>query len=90
MSDFPYKKITKGELKLYKDQFIIGETKFDVTNIMSASPMSGRRLCFTYNGDNYQIKGDKRFNALQYALIFHRLDTKMHRENLDNYYNIDE
>lgn len=86
----PYKKITKGELKLYKDQFIIGETKFDVTNIMSASPMSGRRLCFTYNGDNYQIKGDKRFNALKYALIFHRLDTKMHRENLDNYYNIDE
>ena len=50
--------------------------------------MSGRKLCFTYGEDNYQIKGPKRFNALKYALIFHKLDTKMHRENTDNYYNI--
>ena len=85
----PFKKLDQGELTLYRDSLYIGKTKLDVTNIMSASPMSGTKLCFTYNGDNYQIKGDKRFNALKYALIFHRLDTKMHRENLDNYYNID-
>lgn len=85
----PFKVVDKGELKLYKDYLVIGNTRLEVTNIMSSSPMSETKLCITYNGDNYQIKGEERFNALKYALIFHRLDTKMHRENLDNYYNID-
>lgn len=85
----PFKVVDKGELKLYKDYLEIGNTRLEVTNIMSCSPMSGTKLCITYNGDNYQVKGEERFNALKYALIFHRLDTKMHRENLDNYYNID-
>ena len=85
----PYKVLAKGELKLYKDKMTIGDLTLEVTNVMSASPMSGRKLCVTYNGDNYQFKGNERFNALKYAFIFHRLDTKMHRESLDNYYNID-
>ena len=84
-----YKVLAKGELKLYKDKFSVGDVILDVSNVMSASPMSGRKLCITYNGDNYQLKGNKRFNALKYAFIFHRLDTKMHRELLDNYYIID-
>ena len=85
----PLEHIAEGNLTLYKDHMVIGNVTLEVTNIMSASPMSGRKLCFTYNGDNYQIKGPERFNALKYALVFHKLDTKMHRENLDNYYNID-
>ena len=83
-----YKLLAKGQVRLFKDRLEVGNVSLPVTNIMSASPMSGRKLCFTYDGDNYQIKGPKRFNALKYALIFHKLDTKMHRENLDNYYNI--
>ena len=84
----PYKVLAKGELKLFKDYMMVGDYRLEVTNIASASPMSGRKLCFTYNTDNYQIKGPERFNALKYALVFHKLDTKMHRENIDNYYNI--
>ena len=82
-------KLAKGMLALYKDHLTVGDYSIDVANIVSASPMSGRKLCFTYNTDNYEIKGDKRFNALKYALIFHKLDTKMHKENLDNYYSLD-
>lgn len=82
-------KLAKGTLTLYKDHLTVGDYSIDVANIVSASPMSGRKLCFTYNTDNYEIKGDKRFNALKYALIFHKLDTKMHKENLDNYYSLD-
>ena len=82
------KHVDRGDMKLYKDRLIVGGTTLFITNILSASPMSGRKLCFTYDGNNYQLKGEKRFNALKYALIFHKLDTKMHRENLDNYYNI--
>lgn len=85
----PFKVVATGEMKLYKDKLVVGDFVLEVTNIMSASPMSGRKLCITYNGENYQIKGNERFNALKYAFIFHRLDTKMHRESLDNYYNID-
>ena len=85
----PYKVLAKGDLKLYKDYMQVGDLKLEVTNIASASPMSGRKLCFTYGEDNYQIKGPERFNALKYALVFHKLDTKMHREKTDNYYNID-
>lgn len=83
------KHVSKGTLLLTKKYLYVGEYKIDVNDIISASPMSGSKLCLSTSDNNYQIIGDKRFNALKYVFMFHKLDTKMSRENNDNYYTID-
>ena len=67
-----------------------GERKFDVKNIETASVVSGRNLTFSYGGNDYFLRGDKRFNPLKYAFIFHKLDTKMRQTGADPYYNLQE
>ncbi len=82
------KKIAKGDLVLTKDKIRVGKFSLDIKDISAVSPMSGRKLLFTIDGNNYQIKGNQRFNALKYALMFNRLDTKMNLERLDNYFRL--
>ena len=55
---------------------------------MIASPVSGRNLCITIKEDNYVIRGQERFNALKYVLMFNKLDTTMKLEGIDKYFNI--
>ena len=79
-----------GELLcLDKDILKIGRHLFDIKKIKIASPMSKRKLLFTYENDNYEIKGNERFNALKYVLMFNKLDTEMHRDNIDKYYTLE-
>ena len=79
-----------SSLKLTNDYLIFDHHQFPIKDIMIASPVSGRKLCFTIGDNNYVIRGDKRFNALKYVLVFHKLDTEMNRNNVDNYYDLEE
>lgn len=80
-----------GEL-LCLDQNIlkIGRHEFDIHKIEIASPMSKRKLLFTYGEDNYEIKGNEKFNALKYVLMFNRLDTKMKLDKIDHYFTLED
>ena len=81
-------KLAKGKLTLTKDKLTVGDTSFDVKDILIASPMSGRKLLFTIDKNNYQIKGNERFNALKYVLLFNKLETRMNLEKVDNYFTL--
>ena len=80
--------LATGKLTLTKDKLCVEDVSFDVKDILIASPMSGRKLLFTIGQDNYQIKGNERFNALKYVLLFNKLDTRMKLEKVDNYFNL--
>lgn len=82
------KDLAKGKMTLTKDTLQIGGYKIDIKDILIASPVSGRKLVFTIEKDNYRIKGNMRFNALKYVLMFNKLDTKMKLEKRDNYYTL--
>lgn len=80
---------TDSLLSLDKDILKIGRHEFKLENIKIASPMSKRKLLFTYENENYEIKGNDRFNALKYVLMFNKLDTLMKKENIDRYYSLE-
>ena len=82
------KLLSKGNITLTKDTLIFDDVSFPLADIYIASPVSGRKLCMTINGNNYEVKGDKRFNALKYVLMFNKLDTRMKREKVDNYFTL--
>lgn len=82
------KELARGDLRLTKDILFVGDFKINVSEIEIASPVSGRSLIISINGNNYRIKGDKRFNALKYVLLFNKLDTKMKKDKVDKYYNL--
>ena len=87
----PYKgkkKLSQGKLTLTEERLSVGDTAFAVRDIMIASPVSGRNLCLTIGTDNYVIHGQDRFNALKYALMFNRLETRMKNEGLDRYFRV--
>ena len=80
-----------GELLcLDKDILKIGRHEFDIHKIEIASPVSKRKLVFTYESDNYEIKGNEKFNALKYVLMFNRLDTKMKCDKIDRYFTLED
>ena len=88
----PYTKVeilAQGNMSVNKDRMFVGDKVFDLKDIEIASPVSGIKLVFTYNGQSFEIKGDKRFNPLKYVLLFHKLDTKMHLNDVDRYYTLD-
>ena len=71
----PFK--TKSKISLYGDKIVfdegeVSELKLDFNNI-SALSVLGRNKANIYFGDKvYQLKGDKRFNALKYVHIYYR------------------
>ncbi len=71
----PFK--TKVNILLYGDRIVFdegeqGELKLDFCNISAVSVL-GRNKANIYCGDKvYQLKGDKRFNALKYVHIYYR------------------
>lgn len=88
----PYDKciiITKhSEMILTNKELIFNNRKFEIKDIKIASPVSGRKLCFTIGDNNYVVRGDKRFNALKYVLLFNKLDTEMKLSKNDNYFTL--
>lgn len=83
-------KITSGKMLLTSENLTIGNKIFDLAGIEVASPVSGTKLCFTHNGKSYQVNGHVRFNPLKYMFMFNKLDTKIHQNKIDNYFNLEE
>jgi len=59
-------------LSLYTDKIVIGESTLSFDEISSFAVLGRNKLNLYYNKKVYQIRGDKRFNALKYVNIFHR------------------
>lgn len=84
------KLLYKGDINLTDKYLCFGENKFDLKTIEISSVVSGRNLVFLSEGNNYTLRGDKRFNPLKYALIFNKLDTLMKEKGTDLYFNLAE
>ena len=89
----PYKnkvKLAKGTLSVTDSQLICKDKTLDVKKISGASVISGRKLSFTIDKNDFLIVGDKRFNPLKYAFLFNKLDTEMHSSGSDKYFNLED
>ena len=75
---------------LTSEKLFIGDKVFELLNLEVASPVSGIKLCFTHNGKSYQVTGHPRFNPLKYMFMFNKLDTKLHQNNVDTYFTLEE
>ena len=82
--------LTKGDMTLDNELLKIGDLSFEIKNIEVCSPVSGFKLLFTYNKKAYEVRGSERFNPLKYALMFNKLDTYMHQNNVDVYFKLEE
>ena len=81
--------VDEGHLSLTDEKLTVGNTSLDVKDIVIATPVSGKDLCFMIDNQDYVISGHERFNALKYVLMFNRLDTKMKLDKLDNYFTLE-
>lgn len=84
------KTLYKGDVILDDKYLRCGAKKYELKKVETASVVSGRNLIFSYEGNNYTLRGDKRFNPLKYAFIFNKLDTLMKEKGSDLYYNLEE
>ena len=84
------KLLAKGEMVLNNSALKIGDLTFELNNIEVCSPVSGTKLLFTYNKKAYEVRGNDRFNPLKYALMFNKLDTYMHQNDVDVYFKLEE
>lgn len=86
----PYKNKTlltkNGKLRLYGDRIVLeidGEEKPMAMDAIHVATVLGKNKLNVYYGDEvFQMKGDKRFNALKYVQIFYRYKN-IHGENGD-------
>jgi hypothetical protein len=90
----PYQDKVKMEkessLTLTNKELIFDHHKFEIKDILVASPVSGRKLVFTIGDNNYTVRGSERFNAIKYVFLFNKLDTLMKEKHIDNYFSIEE
>lgn len=73
-------------ISLYGDRIVFNEGKYDELRLdfaeVSAVSVLGRNKANIYIGDKvYQLKGDKRFNALKYVHIYYRYKNITKGEN---------
>ncbi len=64
--------VKNAPLALYGDRVVLGDMVLPFEEILAASVL-GRNKLNLYHGDKlYQLKGDKRFNALKYVNLYYR------------------
>ena len=80
----------ESKVTLTNTELIFDNHKFEIKDILIASPVSGRKLVFTIGDNNYTIRGEERFNAIKYVFMFNKLDTLMRNKNVDQYFSIKE
>ena len=80
----------ESKMILTNKELIFDHHKFDIKDILVASPVSGRKLVFTIGDNNYTVKGQDRFNAIKYVFLFNKLDTLMRNKEIDQYFSIKE
>ena len=81
--------IDQGHMSLTDEKLTVGNTSFNVSDTLIATPVSGKDLCLMINDQDYVISGQDRFNSLKYVLMFNKLDTKMKLEKIDNYFTLE-
>ena len=59
-------------IKLYGDRITVDELVMPFEEIGAVAVLGRNKLNVYHGGKVYQIKGDKRFNALKYVQIYHR------------------
>ena len=79
-----------SDVKLTNTELIFKNRKFDISEIKIASPVSGKKLCFTVGDNNFVIQGDKKFNAIKYVFLFNKLNTLMRNEKNDKYFALED
>ncbi len=60
------------QLALYKDRLTVGELDVKLSDLTAVSILGKNKINIYYDKKVYQIKGDKRFNALKYVNLFNR------------------
>ena len=80
----------KGNMSISYDGIRYGDVFHEIGCIENASIISGQKLVYTYNGNDYLVRGNKRFNPVKYILLFSKLETKIKIENREKYYNLEE
>ncbi|MBP5729566.1 MAG: hypothetical protein J6X19_00035, partial [Clostridia bacterium] len=81
--------LAKGHVEIDDRRIACEGKEFPLDKISSASVVSGRNLTFVYDGTDYTIRGDERFNPLKYIFLFNRLDTQMRVKATDKYFNLE-
>ena len=56
---------------LYGDRLVIHDTVYPFEELSAVTVLGRNKLNVYHNGRIFQLKGDKRFNALKYVFIFH-------------------
>ena len=79
-----------AEIALYGDRIVIDEGEQNEITLsfadISVVAVLGRNKLNIYHGDKvYQLKGDKRFNALKYVNIYYRHKNQVKGENYANF-----
>ena len=69
--------LKNAEITLYGDKIVINEARdneinFPFDTVSAVTILGKNKLNIYYDGEIYQIKGSKRFNALKYVHIFNR------------------
>lgn len=81
--------LAKGKLSITNNVMTFDNVSFDIKDIEIASSVSGTKFVFTHLGKNYEVRGAARFNPLKYVMLFNKLDTKMHLNDTDKYFNLE-
>ena len=71
----PYKhKVKLGEvsLSLYGNRIVAGDLEFLFDETSAVTVLGKNKANIYHGGKIYQLKSDKRFNALKYVHIYHR------------------
>ena len=72
----PYKHKEKLDqdvaLTLYGDRLMLGERELRFEDISTMAVLGRNKLNIYHKEDLYQLKGDKRLNALKYVQLFYR------------------
>ena len=66
-------KLAKGaEIALYSDKMTIGKAELSFDDITALAVLGRNKLNIYHDKKIYQLKGDKRFNALKYVNLYYR------------------
>ncbi len=84
------KLLAKGRMTVDDGKITVGDHSVGTDGIDTATVVSGRKLIFSVNGENYTAVGGKRFNPLKYVFLFNRLDTVMSRKSSDRYFSLED
>ena len=72
----------KVKVELYGDRIIAGDLVLRFDDLRAVSVLGRNKLGITANDGTYQLKGDKRFNAIKFMHFFYHAKGEIHGEFL--------